>query len=316
MPDDSVTPELACVILAYHDPHQVHRLVEALNPLPVLVHVDERADDAMFEAITAELPARAVVLPRHPTAWATWGIVEAEIEGFRAAVDLPGVTHVAILSGADYPTASVDEMRRLLREHVDTSFVVSSRLPYAEWGRSGGLDRLRYRHWARGKRMLRLPIPRRLPREMVFAGGSSSKILTVEHARRVIDVVDTRPDLVTFWKRSWTADETFIPSVLNTPHLVPGYAEHSINTHLWWIDWDGPRKKSPPFLSMEQLPELLERRWDDQQEHLFLFGRKFSTDASSDVMDCLDAEFGLRRSRRGARQDSAIGGPSSSPSGA
>jgi hypothetical protein len=301
MLDDPASPELACVILAHHDPHQVHRLVEALSPLPVLVHVDARADDAMFEAITAELPSRAVVLPRRPTAWATWGAVEAEIEGYRAALAIPGITHVALLSGADYPTSSVAEIRDLLRRHRDDSFVVSDRLPYSEWGRSGGLDRLRYRHWARGKRMLRLPIPRALPRGIVFAGGSSSKILAVDHARRVVDAYEKRPDLVRFWRRTWSSDETFVVSVLSTPELVPGYAEHSVNTHLWWIDWDGPRKKSPPFLTVEQLPELLLRRWDDQQEHLFLFARKFSTDASSEVMDALDAEFGLRPSRRVAR---------------
>lgn len=294
MGHDESPPELACVILAHGDPAQVHRLVEALDPFPVFVHVDSRASDEMFEAISAGLPARARILPRKATAWATWGIVEAEFEGYRAALALEGITHVALLSGADYPLASSDEIRDILRAHRDDSFGRVDRLPYDQWGRSGGFDRLRYRHWAFRKRMLRLPIPRRLPRGVDFAGGSLSKILAVAHVRALVETYDSRPDLVTFWRRSWTADETFVNSLLNTPSLVPGWRQNHVNLTVWWINWSGPRKKSPPWVQLEVLPSLLQRRWDDAQEVPFLFARKFSTAESTPVMDELDEAHGLR----------------------
>lgn len=294
MSDDATPAELACVLLTHADPAQVHRLIEALDEFPIYLHVDARADDEMFGALTSDLPDRAHVLPRHPTAWATWGAVEAEIEGYRAALAEPGITHIALLSGADYPTSSVAEIRQLLRDHRGVSLGPVADLPYSEWGRSGGFDRLRYRHWAMGKRMLRLPIPRRLPRDVRFAGGSSSKILAVEHARALVETYDAHPELAEFWRRSWSSDETFVNSILNTERFVPGWRDHHVNSPLWWINWAGARKKSPPFVQLEFLPSLLARRFDDDQPLPFLFARKFSTTVSGPVMDALDREFGLR----------------------
>jgi hypothetical protein len=298
MPQDTVSPELACVVLAHADPHQVHRLIEALDPFPVYLHVDARASDEMFAAITGGPSERTVILPRRATAWATWGAVEAEIEGYRAALAHPGVTHIVLLSGSDYPLASIAEMRETLRAHRGDSLGPVATLPYEEWGRSGGFDRLRYRHWAVGKRMLRIPIPRRLPRGVAFAGGSSSKILAVEHARALVDTYDNHPELIDFWRRTWSSDETFVNSILNTPRFVPGWREHHVNTPLWWINWAGPRKKSPPFVQMDFLPSMLVRRWDDEQPLSFLFARKFATGVSDEVMDALDREFGLRGAER------------------
>ena len=298
MVDDATPPELACVVLAHSDPQQVHRLIEALDPFPVFLHVDARATTDTFEAITAGIPDRATVLRRKATAWATFGAVEAEIEGYRAATAHDGITHVVLLSGSDYPLASIAEIRETLRAHRGFSLGPVAPLPYKEWGRTGGFDRLRYRHWAVGKRMLRLPIPRRLPRDVRFAGGSSSKILAVEHARALVAAYDANPDLVAFWRRTWSSDETFVNSILSTPRFVPGWQEHHVNSPLWWINWAGARKKSPPFVESEFLPSLLQRRWDDEQPLSFLFARKFATGISTPVMDELDEKFGLRPGAR------------------
>jgi hypothetical protein len=294
MDRDASSPGLACVVLAHGDPEQVHRLVEALDPFPVYLHVDSRTSDDVFRQITSGLPSRCVILPRRPTGWATWGAVEAEIEGYREALSHPGITHVALMTGADYPLASSDEIRAFLGEHRDESFTMFTTLPYVNWGRSGGFDRLRYRHWARGKRMIRLPVPRRLPADVRFAGGSTSKMLTVEHARAVVRTYDSEPDLAAFWRRTWAPDETFIASVVNTPRFVPGWADHHVSTPLWWIDWSGARKKSPPWLDETALPSLLARRLADDQAVPCLFARKFSTEVSGPLMDELDRAFGLR----------------------
>lgn len=291
---DADPPALACIVLAHNDPVQVHRLVETLDPFPVFLHVDANADDDMFQAITDGMPDRVTLLDRIPTPWATWGAVEAEIEGYRAALAAPGITHVALLSGADYPIATMDDVTRMLREHPRDSFGATTTLPYSAWGRSGGFSRLRYRHWAWGKRMLRLPIPRRLPRGVDFAGGATSKILATAHARALVETYDTHPALVRFWRRSWSADETFVNSILNTPAFVPGWRDEHVNSPLWWIDWGGARKKSPPWLTIDDLPRLLTRQVDDDQLVPCTFARKFSTTTSTDLMDALDRHLGLR----------------------
>lgn len=285
---------LACIVLAHEDPQHVRRLVEALDPFPVFLHCDARTPESVFLAMTEGLPARVRLLPRIRTGWAKWENVAAEVEGYRSALATTDVSHVAVLTGSDYPLAHPDEIRALLAAHREESFIAANPLPYSDWGRDGGVARIKYRHWAWRKQMLRLPVPRRVPRDVVFAGGSQLKVLARRHAAAVVATVDERPDLVRFWRRTWVADETFVPSVLSTPALTPGFADEHVPHGLWWIGWDGTARKSPPWLTPADAGALLERRTMPDVDVPHVFARKFSTDRSADLLDVVDAAFGLR----------------------
>ncbi|QSB22656.1 beta-1,6-N-acetylglucosaminyltransferase [Curtobacterium sp. 24E2] len=156
----AITPTpLACIVLAHEDPTHVRRLVAALDPFPVFLHCDASTDDAVFEAMTAGLPERVHVLPRMRTGWAKWENVAAEVAGYRAALAQTDATHVALLTGSDYPLADADEISALLTANPGQSFVEAKPLPHPAWGRDGGRSRVRFRHWAWRKHMLRLPVP-------------------------------------------------------------------------------------------------------------------------------------------------------------
>lgn len=286
---------LACVVLAHEDPAHVRRLVEALDPFPVFLHVDVRTPDDVHAAMTADLPARVRLLPRMRTGWAKWENVAAELAGYRAALAESGATHIAVMTGSDYPLANPAEITALLDANPEKTFLITHPFPHAAWGASGGYARLRYPHWAWRKHMLRLPVPRRLPRDVVPTGGSQLKVISAPHARAVLDVVDSRPDLVRFWQRAWIADESFVPSVLSSPELVPGFAEQQVQHSLWFIGWDGSKMKSPPWLRTEHTGRLLERWTTDPTATPHLFARKFSTAVSSDLLDVVDAAFELRQ---------------------
>lgn len=289
---DGARGVLACVVLAHTDPVQVQRLVRALNPLPVVLHCDVSSPEPVFRAMTADLPERVEVMPRMATGWARWENVAAELEGYRRALARPEVTHVALMSGTDYPLAPTAAMNAFLGQHLGVSFAEYHRLPYAAWGPSGGMARLRYRHWVRGKRMLRLPVPRRLPRDVVWAGGSQMKVLSRQHAAAVVAAADERPDLVRFFRRSWIADESFVGSVLNTPHLTPGWAEDHVDESMWWISWGSARRKSPPWLTLDDLPTIVERLPAETNGGVpRTFARKFSTDVDTAVLDAIDAQL-------------------------
>ncbi|WP_439691906.1 beta-1,6-N-acetylglucosaminyltransferase [Curtobacterium sp. SP.BCo] len=285
---------LACIVLAHEDATHVRRLVEALDPFPVFLHCDARTPEAVFREMTDGLPDRVRVLPRIRTGWAKWENVEAEVSGYRAALAETDASHVALLTGSDYPLAGPTEIRDLLAAHPDESFVHVNPLPWPEWGRDGGRARIRFPHWAWRKHMIRLPVPRRTPRGVVFAGGSQLKVLARRHASAVVHTVDTRPDLVRFWRRTWVADETFVPSVLSTPTLAPGFADAHVAAPLWWIGWDGTARKSPPWLTLSDAGALLERRTLPDVSQPQLFARKFATERSTDLLDLVDAAFGLR----------------------
>lgn len=288
-------PGLACVVLAHTDPVQVRRLVDALDPFPVFLHVDVRTPDPVYQAMTRHLPERCVPLTRVRTGWARWENVAAEIEGYRAALAVSDASHIGLLSGTDYPLAGADEIRELFARNLGRSFAHIDTLPHPRWGQDHGFARLRYRHWVVGKHMLRLPIPRHLPAGVVFAGGSQMKILCREDAQAIVAAYDENPGLGRFWRRSWIPDETFIPSLLCTPRFVPGWATSHVPASLWWIDWGDTQRKSPSWLGPGDAGRVLSRRLYAGQPIPSLMARKFSTAASTALLDTIDRELLGRR---------------------
>ncbi len=285
--------KLACVVLAHNDPAQVRRLIDALDPFPVFLHCDRRTKDDVFAAMTDKLPDRCVVLPRLPTPWAGWNAAAAEISGYRAALAQTGATHLAMMSGSDYPLASTSRIADYLDSRKGRSIALFERLPRPAWGRDGGMSRLRYVHRPIRRFPLRVPIPRRIPADIVPAGGSVLKVLSRHHAQQLVDAFDARPDLVAFWRHTLCADETFVASILNTPAFVPDWAAAHIDADLWYIEWLGQGRKSPEWMTTAHLAVLRERSLGAAGEPA-LFARKFSSTMSAEVLDAIDAT--LRRS--------------------
>ena len=277
---------LACVVLAHNDPAHVRRLIHALDPFPVFLHCDLRTPDDVFGAMTTDLPDRCRVLTRLPTPWATWNAVAAEISGYRAALAQTDAGHIAMLSGSDYPLVDSARIQEYLASRQGVSIASFDPLPRAAW-RGGGLQRLRYRHRPFRRHMLRLPIPRRIPADVAPAGGSVLKVLARHHVQQLVDTYDARPDLVAFWRSSWCADETFVPTVMNTPAFVPDWSDAHVDADLWFIDWLSGGGKSPEWLTEAHLPVLAERSRATVGEPT-LFARKFSSTRNPDVIDRID----------------------------
>jgi hypothetical protein len=176
----------------------------------------------------------------------------------------------------------------VLAEHAGRSILMTKPFPYENWGRSGGFSRLRYPHSSVGRRIIRIPVPRRLPVGVAFAGGSAPKLLARHHVEGVLRVAESRSDLVAFWKRAWTADETFVPSILNTPAFVPDWATHHVPDDAWYMAWNEPKQKSPPWLGAVDFPTLRAAAQGKGGAIPRLFARKFSTGHDTVVLDMLD----------------------------
>jgi hypothetical protein len=282
---------LACVVLAHNDPVQVRRLIAALDPFPVFLHCDARSPHTVFEQMTADLPDRVRVMPRLRTPWARWGVVAAELEGYREALATTGASHVALLSGSDYPLRSTEEIAQLLGRMPGRSIAWSRPMPVPNWGLGGGHWRLQFSYAAWRKHMLVLPVPRRLPQGLVLAGGSQSKILARHHVEAVLRAVEERPGLVRRWRHSWIPDETFVYSLLHTPDLVPRWEEERVRASAWVIRWPDGSVKSPPWLTSADLGVLRAACEEPVTGPLRMFARKFATDVDTSVLDVLDRSF-------------------------
>jgi hypothetical protein len=64
-----------------------------------------------------------------------------------------------------------------------------------------------------------------------------------------------------------------------------------VDSQLWWIGWDGVRRKSPPVLTGEHFARLHAARFPDDGSVPKLFARKFDSNVSAELLDRVDDEL-------------------------
>ena len=275
------------LIRAHTAPEQLGRLVERLDEDDVrfYVHVNRLTDDDVYRAMVTRLDGheRVTWLPRVVCRWGGFSLLEATlvgIQGILASGDLP--QHALLLSGQDYPLRSPAVIRAHLGERQGRNLLHHFRLPAPEWaGEGGGLNRLRYPYFERVRyktRLLRLPLPRRLPRSLVPYGGMALWALTGETLEWLMRFTADRPQVLDFFRHTKMPDETFFQTVLLSSPL----ADTVDNEQLHYLDWSAG-SAHPATLTMRDLPKL---RSSDK-----LFARKFDAALDSEVLDALDEEL-------------------------
>ena len=311
--------DLAVVLLAHADAAQVRRLLASLEPLPVFLHCDAKTPATVFDAMVARLPEHVRTTPRVRTSLSSWSLVEAELVALREALWHSDARHIAVLSGADYPLVPVTEIVAELASWGDESYFWNVPMPFPSWDTprnpDGGLWRLRRRFLTfRGQVLyvrgipLRWPFPRRIPPELQLRASSQWKIYSRRHAEALLEVVDSRPDLVRFWQHTLVPDEMFAATVLASEALVgSGNVLARCTAHAWYMDWpEGEGVYHPRWLENRDFEALAnasqgrhvtpaEARPTEVQGQRRLFGRKFSSDRSSALLDRVDVELLGRR---------------------
>jgi hypothetical protein len=248
---------LAVVVLAHADPQHLQRLVKTLEDVPVFLHCDARTAAPVYQQMVDRLPKRVTVVRRIRTTLASWSLVRAELEALRAALAATSARHIAVLSGADYPLASMEDLHRELQRWDGTSWIWNTPLPVPAWEtprhHDGGMWRLRYRYLTRDDQVLfyrgyplRWPISRTVPPDLEVRANSQWKIYARHHARTLLQIADTRPDLIRFWRTTLVPDETFVASMLGSAALVGQDALAPCPLSAWYIDWDNPASPGHP----------------------------------------------------------------------
>ncbi len=305
---------VAVIILAYEDPVQVRRLIGSLTGLDVFLHCDGRSPAHVSAAMTEGAHARVRRLTRRPTGWGDWSIFDAELRGLRAALEATTAEHFVVASGSCYPLVSVQELQDDLASWRGMSRFRLFPLPFAGWNaphfRDGGMRRLRWRYLTVKDHYVhlgRFPVPlhrRRLPTGLAPYGHSSWRIYARQHAAKLLEVLDSRPDLVRFFRTSYLTHETCPGSILRSPSLVGPAAEQVRHDCPWHIDWPNPDNgtpaRRPRFLTLADLPVLrtLQARPGrapdtpdgEAESYRRLFARKLRS-TEPDLLDAIDEEF-------------------------
>lgn len=308
--------KIAAVVLAHTDPPHLRRLVGALYDVPIFLHCDAKTPEPVFQSMTRGMPERVTVCPRIPTSLASWSLVEAELCALRAALAQTSAEHILVLSGADYPLTSMDQLTAELDRWQGRSWLWNVPMPFSSWNTprhpDGGLWRVRHRFFThRGQILywrgipLRWPVRRRVPPELTLRAASQWKIYARHHVERLLRIVDTRTDLIRFWRSTLVPDECFAASVLASPALLGADALPECPTDAWYVHWPGGMVDHPDWLGSKDFARLAalaggagsgvaaggQDRAGRRQAHRTFFARKFASDRDVAVLDRIDAEL-------------------------
>jgi hypothetical protein len=112
---------VAYLILAHADLAHLRRLVAALPPDSIkLVHLDKKCAEKLP---VQDLPNTVAAENAIAVYWADFSIVEATLRLLEAALQLPQVERIVLLSGSCYPIKSDRDILVFLAAHADDNFI-------------------------------------------------------------------------------------------------------------------------------------------------------------------------------------------------
>lgn len=115
----------AYLIMAHNDPLQLQKLVSAVDDErnSIFIHIDKKSDIGQFKDIKATKADLTVIDERIDTRWGDPSQIDTEYALFRAAFRDPDILRFHLLSGADFPLKSQDEMHSFFQNYPDSEFI-------------------------------------------------------------------------------------------------------------------------------------------------------------------------------------------------
>src|ERR1051326_1031374 len=151
---------IAYIILAYHLPLQLKRLVLALDSecSAFFIHIDKRSDIKQFISLFSEFPPGKIhFIKREVSRWGSIGCVKATLNGMKAVDEEKfDFDFLFFLSGQDYPIKSNSHIYDFLKRNRGKNFIDHHAMPYANW-KNNGTDRIERYHFYVGRRRFTYP---------------------------------------------------------------------------------------------------------------------------------------------------------------
>ncbi|WP_168929159.1 beta-1,6-N-acetylglucosaminyltransferase [Crenobacter intestini] len=299
---------ISYVIVAYHQPAFLSRLVDALRAPDVFfyIHIDARVDLAPFEACLPPAADVHYVQTRYGCHWGGYGLVEAFLAGARAALADACEGYIVTMCGSSYPLQPPQAIRHFLEASPGTC--------YLSW--FGERFHRHHLSWRLSRRLLPLQSPPRKgmdvlllptfnPRKIFasfetfrlwlcnldayfvrrkvppcvgkISGGEGWTIFPADYWRRIFAWLAENPEFEAFFRKVLISGELFFTTLhgaLPAPHRpLP-----------WYLDWECGHDGSPAVLTA-----------DDDFERFSasgaLFARKFDAVKSARLLDRIDSEL-------------------------
>jgi hypothetical protein len=271
---------LAYLVLVHRYPDQFDRLFRAIyHPANFYwIHVDRKSEPGIHDSVRRSLhgyPNVSIAAGRK-VVWGGYSMVEATLDGVRDALKSGDSWQWLInLSGQDFPLRSQTAIMEFLSASACKGYMLFGE---QRRDRPDTVPRIEYFHLELGNRVLRLPIKRRFPSDVIPYIGSQWFILS----RTVCEFIINSGTLNRFeslFRHTLIPDESFFQTMV----LNSDYSTSIVNDNRRLIVWApiSKVKKRPRVLTYDDLP-LMSSSTD-------FFARKFDQTVDSSLLDYLEA---------------------------
>jgi len=286
---------IAYLIFAHIRLYQLVSLVSALDSPNAcfIIHIDKKAkgyrefiDNSSAQSLLGN-PRVSFLEPRQNVRWGAYSLNEVCLCALKEALKTPSVVRFKSLSGTDFPIRPTREIEDILLDDLKAIFLTGTRPRnwriQARTEQYWFVDTFRNHYlahyFARGQRLL--GIKRKHPPGVPVFKGSMWWCLNRDAASYVLEFLASRPDVERFFRRSGIADESLIPSILQTSPFWKDVVQDSQVFARFQ-----PGSANPNELESIDLPEVL--------SSVKLFARKFNTSKNPGILEIVDE---LRHSR-------------------
>lgn len=285
------------LILVHTNPEQVKRLIKRLDhPRSVFfVHVDRKSELSAFEIALSEFDIHWV--KRERAQWGSGGILRAMMNGLRQANKLDSNMRVTLLSGADYPLVSIEEIMNEFDEKKSVDFMNLVSFEKSGWPDDKKLrikkhyffinnniyeypknpkTKSLFRNCLNGLFSIFLPKERKFPEGLIPYGGDMWFSFSANTIDYIVSFDQSRPDLLSYMMNCICSDEIYLHTVQGN-RSKKNHQVH-IEPSLTYTFWPDPNQPHPKILDMSDVFNL--------EESGCLFARKF--EHGSEILDYLD----------------------------
>lgn len=267
---------IAILLLCHNNPEKINKLISALedDEIDIYIHVDKKSNIEKSIIISSN---HIKILPdelRINVMWAQFSQVEAEINLLNFAAKNSNYDYYILLSGADYPIVSLNDLKKYLESNYGCNFInLYNSLNYNNGGKTNHHDKcndIAYSDWI----LTRYGIPRIIRRLWVVVTGGYNYTFSIfkrkydsnikfyfgsqwwcfngEFVDWMLKELSHNNSYIAFFRKCSTPDESFF----HTLFMNSDYAS-TRKDYLHYIDWS-LNLNSPKNLTMNDYDKIIE----------------------------------------------------------
>lgn len=280
----------AILITAYKNYHHLKDLVDFFDDrFNIYIHIDKKSSISKDDIERLSLRKGVQYISQHyKINWGGINHLKAILELAAKAIDNSDNTYCHLITGHDYPIASLDKFADFANTNQHNDFMEYFKLPYPAWPEDG-MDRLsRYNIYdlidgrmglnerlikGFSKLQKKIGFKRSFNKDFpTLYGGSTYWSLKRESLKYVFQYMAEHPKFLKRFRYSFCSEEIFFQTILlNSP-----FKNHIINNNLRFIIWEERNGNFPANLDYND--------YNNIQKSDALFARKFEYPISEQLL--------------------------------